>query len=129
MRSVSNRINLYNPTSGLNPQLVSAWRHTIAMISVTVAGSAGGVLKFAASANEDAPNFGNAASRSNGYAPVMVKDLNTGTTYAGSAGYPVTATGVYIVEINTNLITWLGLILDSLNGAVFTVDIISGGND
>lgn len=128
MRTVSNQINLYNPTNGLRPQLVSAFRNTVVMLTVTAGGTAGAKLFFRASAQEAKPDFAAGVTASNFHSPVQVKNLSDGTTINGTTGIDITTTGTYMLEVNTNLITWLGLDVTTINGAVFNVDVISGTN-
>jgi hypothetical protein len=107
MRPVSPQQNMYNPTNGLRPVQVGSYRHVVAMVTVTVAGAASTVARFRASAQEVSPAFASAATQQNFHTPVQAKNLDTGATINGSTGIPVDATGVFMYEINTNLIEHL----------------------
>lgn len=128
IRSKSPVQPLYNPASGLRPVLVSDYRHVIVMVTVTVAGAAATVARFRASGQGDVPAFASAASQANFHAPVQAKNLDNGVTVNGSAGIPVDATGVFMYEINTNFISWLGLDLTGIGAAVFTIDVVAVSN-
>jgi hypothetical protein len=120
--------NLYNATNGLRPVNVASYRHVVAMVTVTGAGTAGAEVLFRATGQEAMPAFASAASASNFHTTVQAKNLSSGATIDGSVGIPVDATGVFMVEINTNLISWLGLDLTTIAGAVFNIDIVAAGD-
>jgi len=126
-RTVSPVQPLYNPTAGLRPVMVGSYRHVVAMVTVTVAGTAASVARFRATGMEAVPAFASAASQANFHSPVQCKNLDTGATLNGSVGIPVDATGVFMYEINTNMIEWLGLDLTSITGAQFTIDVVAAG--
>lgn len=123
-RSISPVQPLYNATAGLRPVMVGSYRHVVAMVTVTVAGTAASVARFRASGQDSVPAFASAASQTNFHTPVQAKNLDTAASINGTAGFPVDATGVFMYEINTNFIEWLGLDLTSITGAVFTVDVV-----
>lgn len=120
--------SLYNPTQGMRPQDVSSFRHVVLQVVVTAGGTAGAKLFFRASAQETpVPTFSSAATATNFHDTVQVKKLTDGSTINGSVGLDITTTGVYLIEVNTNFISWLGLQIDTINGAVFTVDVVAAG--
>jgi hypothetical protein len=126
-RVVSVLQKLFTGTTKI-PVLVSAYRHVVVQITITGAGAGGEVIKFRASGQPDKPDFDSAATQSNFHAPVMVKDLATGTTYAGAVGVPASATGVYLLEVNTNLISWLSVDNSAAATAVYTADVVAASN-
>ena len=107
--------------------MVGSYRHVVAMVTVTVAGTAASVARFRATGKEEMPAFASAATQANFHTPVQAKNLDTGATLNGSVGIPVDATGVFMYEINTNMIEWLGLDLTSITGAQFTIDVVAAG--
>lgn len=127
MRPKSPQQNLYAHGIGLRPVNVASYRHVVAMVTVTVAGAASTVARFRASAQEEVPAFASAATQTNFHTPVQCKNLDTGATINGSAGIPVDAVGVFMYEINTNLIEHLGLDLTNIGAAQFNIDIVAGG--
>jgi len=128
-RQTTNRINIYNATDGVRPQLVSSFRHVVLQIVVSNAGAPGTVVKFNASAqNGSCPNFANPSTQDNFYSPVQCINLEDGSVVDGSVGFPLDTTGSFMLEVNTNLITWINADIASIGGATFTVDIISSEN-
>lgn len=128
-RQTTNRINIYNPTDGTRPQLVSSFRHVVLQIVITNAGAPGDVVKFNASAqNGSCPNFAISSTQDNFYSPVQCINLNDGSVVDGDVGFPLDTTGSFMLEVNTNLITWISANIASIGGATFTVDIISSEN-
>lgn len=127
MRPKSPQSNLYNITNGLRPARVGSYRHVVAMVTVTVAGVATSVARFRASVQEAAVDFAGAATAQNFHTPVQAKNLDTGATVNGTAGIPVDAVGVFMYEINTNLIEQLGLDLANIGAANFNIDIVAAG--
>ena len=104
---------------------VGSYRHVVAMVTVTVAGTAASVARFKGTVQDAVPAFASAASATNFHTGVQAKNLDTGATINGTTGIPVDATGVFMYEINTNFIEWLGLDLTSITGAVFTIDVVA----
>jgi hypothetical protein len=128
-RQTTNRINIYNPTDGARPQLVSSFRHVVVQLVITGAGTPGDVVKFIASAqNGECPNFANPSTQDNFYSPVQIINLEDGSAVDGNDGVALDTTGSFMFEVNTNLITWLSLNLSGAGAAVYTVDIISSEN-
>lgn len=127
MRSKSVVQNLYNPTTGLRPVDVSSFRHVVLMLTVTGAGAASTAVKFRATGQQDVPAFASAASQTNFHTPVQVKNLSDGASVNGATGALVDATGVFMFEVNTNLISWLGLDLTAIGAAAFTIDVVAAG--
>jgi hypothetical protein len=128
-RQTTNRINIYNPTDGARPQLVSSFRHVVLQIVVTGAGAPGDVVKFEASAqNDESPNFSIPSTQDNFYTPVQAINLENGAAVDGNTGFALDTTGSFLLEVNTNLITWINADIASIGGAVFTVDVISSEN-
>ena len=125
-RQVSPDSNIYNPTNGMRPQLVSSYRHVVLQVVVTSSGAPGDKLIFEGSAQEQpVPDFTLASSQTNFHTPVQVINLDDGSSVDGTIGFPLTSTGSYLFEVNTNLISWIGLNIASIGGAVFTVDILA----
>lgn len=76
-------------------------------VVLTVVGT-GNVVVYG-SAQELPPDFSVASTITNSYVPIMLADYTTPSTYyAGGAGVTVAGTTA-IVELNTNMITWIGI--------------------
>lgn len=129
MRTVMAQQNVYNATNGMRPALVTSFRHVIIMLTVTVAGTAGKKAFVRGSAQQANVTFTSGATETNFHSPLQVKNLSDGTTINGSVGLPVDATGVFMYEVNTNLISWLGFDTTDLGGAVFNMDVVAGGGE
>lgn len=86
-------------------------------ILITAVGT-GNIIVYG-SAQKTPPDFTTASTITNSYVPIILADYTTPNTYyAGGTGVTVTASSA-IVELNTNLLTWIG-IFRSVN----TVDVI-----
>ena len=129
MRPVMSQTRLYDPTLGLKPALVSSYRHVVAMVTVTTAGTAASKVLFRGSAQENIVNFAAAATAANFHTTIQAKNLSDGTSINGSVGVPVDALGVTFVELNTNMLSWLGADITGINAAVFTIDVVATGGD
>jgi len=74
---------------------------------ITVVGT--GNVKIYGSCQKTPPNFSSPSTITNSYVPIVLADYSTPNTYyAGSAGVSVTA-DTAIVELNTNLLTWIAI--------------------
>ena len=83
---------------------------------LTVVGT--GTVIVYGSCQKTPPDFSQAVTIDNSYVAVMLADYTTPNTYyAGGAGVSVTAEAK-MVEINTNLLTWIGI-----NRSADTVDV------
>lgn len=94
-----------------SPQLVDGFRHVmlqLAMVGFT------GTVQFAISNADTVPDFGAAASASNPWSYVAVKDLIDNSSKAGGTGVSGTVTtSVANYEVNTNGQKWLCAIISS----------------
>lgn len=69
-----------------------------------------GTVTVLGSAQKTPPDFSSASTITNSYAPIMLADYSTPNTYyAGSAGVSV-SNSTAIVELNTNLLTWIAIV-------------------
>lgn len=88
-----------------------------------------GTVKFAGSNADVAPDFGSAATYANPWDFVKAINLIDGSSVAGGTGLSGTATtSVTNLEINTNCIGWLGVIVSSVSGGTVTVRAKGAGN-
>ncbi len=83
---------------------------------LTVVGT--GTVIVYGSCQKAPPDFTQSSTIDNSYAPVMLADYAAvGTYYVGAAGVPV-SNATKLVEINTNLLTWV-----AIHRSVDTVDV------
>lgn len=128
MRSKMSLTPLYSTTLGVRPADVSSFRHVVLQVVVTTGGTVGAKLLFKGSGQETpVPNFAGASTQTNFHDGVQVKKLTDGSTINGATGLDITTAGVYLLEVNTNFISWLGLDTTTINTAVFTVDAVAAG--
>ncbi len=74
---------------------------------LTVVGT--GTVIVYGSTQKDPPDFTAPSTITNSYAPVMLADYAAvGTYYVGASGVPV-AGATKIVEVNTNVLTWVAI--------------------
>lgn len=100
---------------------VSGHRHLI--LSVTGATSTVATLKIKGAIG-DSIDFGSAASASNPWDYIQIKNLNTGTTVNGDTGATVNA-GTTLYEINTNSLDFVGAELSVISAGAVTVTLSS----
>lgn len=91
-----------NPGTG-SDAFAAAQRNII----ITVVGT--GNIKVYGSAQELPPNFNAASTIDNSYTPIILADYSTQAIYYnGSVGVTV-AGATKIVELNTNMLTWIAI--------------------
>lgn len=74
---------------------------------LTVVGT--GTVKVYGSCQKSPPDFSSPSTIDNSYCPIMLADYTTpGTYYAGGTGVTV-SNSTKIVELNTNLLTWIAI--------------------
>lgn len=100
-------------------QLVADFRHVtlqVAMANFT------GTVKFAISDADTMPDFDSAASASNPWSYVQVKDLIDNSSVNGGTGVAgVAATSVANYEVNTNSHRWVCAIVTAFTDGTVTV--------
>ncbi len=92
-----------NPTTGENVFNAKDFRDLL----VSLVGT--GTLTFFGTIQNNPPDFNAPSTILNSWANIMSADYTTpGLYYAGGAGVAVSG-GTKIVELNTNLLTWIGI--------------------
>lgn len=111
--------NVVAASVGLAPE-VSDFRHIQLQIAATTASSAGATIKVYGSYSELQPDFGSAASLSNQYFPVSIKNLDTVANISGSTGITLgpSETLVNGYMVNTDALKWLAVVVSSVTGTV-----------
>ena len=110
----------FDPVTGfaINPMLNTAvFSADYRDILLTAVGT--GTVVVYGSCQKDPPDFTSASTITNSYVPIVLADYAlVNTYYAGTAGITV-AGATKIVELNTNLLTWV-----AFHRSVNTVDIL-----
>ena len=92
------------------------------VIDIATASSANGTIKIYGSISQDPPDFTAAQSVSNMYDTLQVVDLEDGSNIGGDTGIAAAGTDIFRqVEINTNHIRWVNVVLSSYVAGAFTV--------
>ncbi len=132
MRTVSPQDTIFNEVSAdgaSNPVFVKDSRHIT--IEVVMTGFTG-TLKFLGALKDtaDGIDFGASASLTNPIAYVEVIDTqNTTTPITGNTGITGSnTTGVRFLEVNKNMLTWIGAIISGYSAGTVTVK-VSHAND
>lgn len=125
MKQISSQSNIYSNALGSRPELVSSFRHVVLMVTVTTAGSAGSKIYVRGTAQEAFPNFATSATATNFHSTVQAKNLSDGSTINGTTGIPTTSTGVFLLEVNTNFLSWVAIDPVDIGSAVVTVDLVA----
>lgn len=86
-------------------------------------------VKIAISDQEEKPNFNNAASESNRWSYVQIKDLADGSTVAGATGIAVSGAIKRLFEINSNKVRWVCPIVSSYTAGDLTSFVNLADND
>lgn len=109
------------------PEMVENYDHVALVLAGS--GTAGGTIKVQASLQQDKPDFSAAASPTNLWEYIQVKDLITNSAIDGATGVVFSADGVKHLEVNTFGIRWINLEVSAwsagiLNGWVkgFAID-------
>lgn len=100
--------------------LVSDFRHVA--LSIDGASSPALTVKIVGSMQETAPDFSAAQSPSNQWDYIQVKDLEDGASIDGDTGIVFAGTADNRqVEVNTNLVRWIGVIVSGYSAGNVTV--------
>lgn len=101
-----------------------------AIFTVVADNSAACTLKFYTSNQEARPDLDSAASATNEYATTEVIDLESGDGVDWDTGvvYAWSSDGVHKYEMNTNLVTWVGVIMTARTAWDVTITISLGDN-
>lgn len=89
-----------NPFTGENCFNTADWR------DILITGVGNGILSVFGSIQQAPVDFTLASTITNSYVPVVLADYTTPNTYFSGS---VTVAGTSIVELNTNLLTWIGI--------------------
>lgn len=113
-------------TNGVSLPINIADERNVSVIIFIAAGFATGTLKFQAAIgdpnapagnSEGNPDFSVARSVTNMWNYVQVINLDDGSPIDGSTGIPLTANGMYLVELNTDGLTTVSLEIAAATGA------------
>lgn len=114
-------------TAGV-PLDVTNYRHVV--FQLYTSGSATCTVKFAVSMSNAVPNFNNAASPTNVWTYVQVKDLDTAAAINGDTGIPATGTDIIkTCEVNTNYVKWFCPIVTSISAGSVSMDMDAINDD
>ena len=99
------------------PELVENFDH----VSLAVAGSnsAGGTLKIQASLQDAMPDFTAAASPTNLWTYIQVRDLITDSAVDGGTGVVFSGDGVKHLEVNTFGVRWINVQVSAYSAGQF----------
>lgn len=99
---------------------VSDFRHIQLQIAATSASASGATIKVYGSYSESRPDFSKAASLSNQYFPVSIKNLDTVANINGSTGITLGASETLIngYMVNTDALKWLSVVISGVTGTV-----------
>jgi hypothetical protein len=119
--------------SGTNSYTLQAKKMNVAdyrniILELNTTDSAAVTIKVKGSSSKEAPNFSNAASPTNIWSYVQIKNINNGDSINGSTGIALTGTdinGQY--EINTNGLSWVTLELSDFSAG--KAQVIATGYD
>lgn len=115
-----------------NPQLLEDFKDLHLTVSATTAAASGATVKIYGSFNADCPDFSAAASLTNKYFTVSVKDLNNVASIDGSTGIVFGASltnSIKAYMVNTNALRWLCVKVESVTGTVdISVDLDTSDN-
>ena len=81
------------------------------------------VVKVVGSQQEDKPNFNAAQSESNRFEYIQTINLEDGSAVDGNDGFTVAGALKKVLEINTNTLRWVGLIVSSYTAGDLTAHI------
>ncbi len=96
-----------NPVLPVNSNNAIAFAGSYRNQVITAVGT--GTVIVYGSTQKDPPDFTKPSTIGNSYAPIMLADYTTPNTYyAGGAGV-VVSSSTKIVELNTNLLTWIAI--------------------
>lgn len=91
------------------------FRHFIIAVHADVSTTA--TIKVQGSAQEAAPDFGEASASDNDWAYIAIRDLGTANLIAGATGISISATTHHkLYEVEANGLTHLGIELSSVSG-------------
>lgn len=101
-------------------------------VSATTAAASGATVRVYGSFNEQKPDFTVAASLTNKYFTVSVKDLNNVASIDGSTGIVLGASltdSIKAYMVNTNALRWICIKVESVSGTVdVSVDLDASDN-
>ena len=101
---------------------VGDFRHAI--ITMNTASSANLTAKVQGAISETAPNFAAAASATNAWDYVQMKDLEDGSTVDGDTGFaPAGTDDQRLFEVNINALQWLTVNVTARSAGSITVKI------
>lgn len=104
---------------------VKDFRHIIIQVSTT---NFSGALRVGGSINDSA-DYGAVSSLDNPYGLIQMKDLKDNSGKNGDIGVEFTSsTAVNIYEVNSNVLSNIGLIISSVTSGSITVDLVASGN-
>lgn len=92
-----------NPDGQTAIAFAGDYRNQVLMVSGT------GTVIVYGSAQKTPPDFSQAPSIDNFYVPIVLADYAVKQTYYDGATGAVVAGGEKMVELNTNLLTWIGI--------------------
>lgn len=122
MRETTNQIILLSAAAANGASAsaeVESFRHVLlelAQVGFT------GTIKFVCSNADTPPAFGSAASATNPWDYVAVKDMIDNSSVAGGTGITGTATtSIKNLELNTNGVKWVGAIISGYSAGSVTL--------
>lgn len=109
------------------PMLVKPSRHIVLEIVTT---GFTGTLKIVGSMKDRVPDFGVARGLNNPFEYIEGKDMqDTGTPITGDTGISFTgSTDVRLIEVNSNILAWLGVVTSSVSGGTISVRATQSSN-
>jgi len=105
-----------------NPCFVDGFRHIELELDSNEATNAF-TVKIAVSDQEEMPNFNSAASETNRWSYVQLKDLADGSSVNGATGIVVAGAIHRLFELNTNKLRWVCPIVSSYTAGYLTANV------
>ena len=100
------------------PEMVENYDHVALVLAGS--GTAGGTIKVQASLQEAKPDFTAAASPTNLWTYIQVKNLITNSAVDGDTGVVFSGDGIVHAEVNTNGIRWVNVQVSAYSAGAFS---------